>query len=98
MRKSIILNPNLPSDEKLVEDLNKEIDKLIGMEEEASRPKASTGTSELIGAEENLIYLPPKNLDRKINLKTGYVAEIRNSKIQNFKKISSQVNLSLIHI
>ena len=93
MRKSVILNPNLPSDEKLVEDLNKEIDKLIGMEEEASRPKASTGTSELIGAEEDLIYLPPKNIDRKINLKTGYAAEIRNSKIQNFKKISSQVNI-----
>ena len=93
LRKSVILNPNLPSDEKLVEDLNKEIDKLIGMEEEASRPKASTGASELIGAEENLIYLPPKNIDRKINLKTGYAAEIRNSKIQNFKKISSQVNI-----
>lgn len=93
IRKSVILNPKLPSDEKLVEDLNKEIDKLIGMEEEASRPKASTGTSELIGAEENLIYLPPKNIDRKINLKTGYAAEIRNSKIQNFKKISSQVNI-----
>ncbi|MDU1642780.1 NlpC/P60 family protein [Peptoniphilus harei] len=93
LRESVILNPNLPSDEKLVEDLNKEIDKLIGMEEEASRPKANTGTSELIGAEENLIYLPPKNIDRKINLKTGYAAEIRNSKIQNFKKISSQVNI-----
>ena len=93
LRKSVILNPNLPSDEKLVEDLNKEIDKLISMEEEISRPNLNQGSSEAIGAEENLIYLPPSNLDRKVNLKTGYAAEVRNSKIQNFKKISSQVNI-----
>ncbi|MDU5806135.1 MAG: NlpC/P60 family protein [Peptoniphilus harei] len=93
LRKSVILNPNLPSDEKLMEDLNKEIDKLIGQEEEASRPSLNQGTSELIGEEENLIYLPAKNVDRSIKLKPGYLAEIRNSKIQNFKKISSQVNI-----
>lgn len=93
LRKSVILNPNLPSDEKLMDDLNKEINEVIGLEEGTAKVNASTGTSDLIGAEENLIYLPAKNVDRKMNLKPGYVAEIRNSKIQNFKKISSQVNI-----
>ncbi|OFO62877.1 hypothetical protein HMPREF3023_06970 [Peptoniphilus sp. HMSC075B08] len=93
LRKSVILNPNLSSDEKLMEDLNKEIKEVIGLEEGMAKVNSSAGTSDLIGAEENLIYLPPKNIDRKINLKPGYVAEIRNSKIQNFKKISSQVNI-----
>ncbi|MDU2503413.1 MAG: NlpC/P60 family protein [Peptoniphilus harei] len=93
LRKSVILNPNIPSDEKLMDDLNKEINEVIGLEEGTAKVNASTGTSDLIGAEENLIYLPAKNVYRKMNLKPGYVAEIRNSKIQNFKKISSQVNI-----
>lgn len=93
LRKSVILNPNLPSDEKLMDDLNKEINEVIGLEEGTAKVNASTGTSDLIGAEENLIYLPAKNVDIKMNLKPGYVAEIKNSKITNFKKISSQINI-----
>lgn len=62
LRKSVILNPNLPSDEEILDSLNKEIDKLISMEEEISRPNLNQGPSEAIGAEENLIYLPPKIL------------------------------------
>lgn len=93
LRKSVILNPKLPSDEKLLDNLNSELEKNIRTDDKQAGLNESQNSSQVFASEEDLIYFPPKNLDRNLNLKPGYVAEIKNSKITNFKKISSQVSI-----
>ncbi|WP_040542208.1 hypothetical protein, partial [Peptoniphilus timonensis] len=50
-------------------------------------------SGEIIGKDKDFIYFPPKNKDRKINLSLGYAAEIKNSRITNFRKINNTVNI-----
>ena len=93
LRKSVILNPKLPSDEKLLDNLNSELEKNIWTEDKQAGLNESQNSPQVFTSEEDLIYFPPKNFDRNLNLKPAYVAEIKNSKIINFKKISSQVSI-----
>ena len=93
VKKCVILNPNLSNDEKILNDLNQKMKVSMNLENSLDPEVKNIASGEIIGKDNDFTYFPPKNDNRKINLSPGYAAEIKNSRITNFKKINGTVNI-----
>lgn len=93
VKKCVILNPNLSNDEKILNDLNQKMKVSMNLEKPLDPEIKNIGSGEIIGKDNDFTYFSPKNDNRKINLSPGYAAEIKNSRITNFKKINGTVNI-----
>lgn len=93
VKKCVILNPNLSNDEKILNELNQKMKVSMNLENPLDPEIKNIGSGEINGKDNDFIYFPPKNKDRKINLRPGYAAEIKNSRITNFRKINSSINI-----
>lgn len=79
----VIINPQLPSSEK--EKINSEF-----------IPKNEVNqlvSGDVLGNENSFCYIAASGSPSKINVMPGYVAEIKNSKITNFKECSNSINI-----
>lgn len=98
--KTVIINPQMSNDENKLDKFSKKLS------EETSKVENKVGenvnSENIIGRENLLCYIPAKNFDRKYNVTPGYVVEIKNAKITNFKECKNVVsvpkNTALLYI